>query len=901
MGRRSEIQENTELPMVHMAGGQIRWSVTELTQARAQRFVLVQKRVLSALPVSSALLAARMVALDAVPPQALALIEEQGSKPYKVSDSIAIEWLASEPVRIERRLLSSMTVLAWPMGGSADTLGAVTGLAAGLGAWLSMHESYASLEKPVEVLAADQLCWLQAVVPGPLVGHCTGMATLSALPRNAWARLEVGRPLQCDEVQEVSDVGASGTLVQATLDAEGDAYSAGTIRMAEDVFRQRSSVRVDGHIKRAWAQSLLALEGRLRRAHPAVGLVVAWASHMCEAGTLDSANPAALTVKKYALRAMEPLGLQLSKLPQDIEHWSAERLGDLYAGLMEQTNSGSRGEMSAALGSFHAFLQEWFGVPPVARSRGDWTPGKPGVDVNVVWDHEVSRCIHLSSACEDKRLGRMAAACFWIARENPVRIQDLLRLRICNLHPYHDAQGPVLEIEVVRDANRGRLKTEDSQRRLFMRNCEGIAHVLAWLAFRQSEAGPPDALVFGERGNDRKVYRQAALHSYVNTMIKRVSGDAGLRFHHLRHSRISAEVHAILSSVGYTDVNRLEMLAGDAGHASPYTTLRVYSHRYEQALRLWLDLALRHQQHLSGHQAQAWLDEKPNTLIQAARRRGLSLLELMCMRLALRAHSLRVEGVEDGLHWGDVAPPSASVPRLSPASPAVLADALLRLANGQSVQGVATLLNVDTMQVQQLLDRLLPWLQEAARNLHPRKFQKGHAADLASLTKIVGADMDRMFSDRLQPLREHLADEANSKEMAQAIEGWMRCGRGEHIALGHGLPARGLVRLLRTSGVAPAAVRIVHQSPGPNSEAATEVDLNAAIHLFQEEFGCQPIVEARSARVDRPKVYLQISSQPRAPLTPSAASCNAVFKAWLVACQAYLLFTSATHHHDDRP
>lgn len=899
MAIKNQILEDTGLHLVQLPGGQVGWTTSQQSATRRQRFELLQQQVIQPHMPSLGLLAARLVVLDGITPQALLLLEQQGAKPYRTSDGVAIEWLAAEPVRIERRLLSPMTLLSWPANIGSDHHLAVTGLATSLSEWLSGQNNYFGVKAPLQTLEGDQLCWLQAVVAGPLFGHLSQMAPLSALPRHAWARLLSHRPLQYDAAKDNPDVGAAGTLVQATLDAEGETYNASVIRMAEDVFRQPTKVAVDGHIKRAWAQSLASLEARLRRAHPAVGLVVAWAAHLCEAGTLDSGNPAASTVKKYALRAMMPLSLQLSRLPEDVERWSADRLRDLYISLMEQTTPSSRGELSASLGSFHAFLQEWFDVPPVVRNQGDWTPGKPAASANVIWDHELRLCIALSKLCDDPRLGNMACACFCIAHENPVRIQDLLRLRLCNLNPYEDTRGPVIEIEVARDAGRGRLKTEDSHRRLFVRSTEGISHLLMWIDLRRKEAAPSDALLFGEKGNDLKVYRHAALHSYVNALVKTVSGDVSLRFHHLRHSRISAETNDILGSVGFTDVNRLEMLAGDAGHASPFTTLRVYSHRYELGLRLWLDLALREQCKLTGLQAQSWLNEKPNTLVQAARRRGLSMFELVWSRLEQRAEVLPTECVDADFQWGSVMPPTAPTPTRSGVSPPVLADALLRLARGESQKSVADLLDCNPHLLEQWLNRVTGWLQHAARSLYPRKFQQVADSSLGELMMMVGADTYRMFNHRLAVLEEYLVSEPDRELLDQSVRGWLTCGRGEHIALGLGLQPRGILRLLRQSGMAPAAVRLVQQSTGKAMSDAARLDLHAAVRLYQEEFGCQPITEIRAPRIDRPDVYLLITSQPRTPQTSSAASCNAVLKAWLVACQAFLLFTMESPRHDE--
>lgn len=114
MAMKNQSLEGTGLHLTQLPGGQIGWSVNHQTAERGQRFASLQQQVLLPQAPSAALLAARMVTLDAVPPEAMLLIEQQGSRPYRTTEGVAIEWIAAEPVRIERRLLSPMTLLAWP-------------------------------------------------------------------------------------------------------------------------------------------------------------------------------------------------------------------------------------------------------------------------------------------------------------------------------------------------------------------------------------------------------------------------------------------------------------------------------------------------------------------------------------------------------------------------------------------------------------------------------------------------------------------------------------------------------------------------------------------------------------------------------------------------------------------
>lgn len=275
------------------------------------------------------------------------------------------------------------------------------------------------------------------------------------------------------------------------------------------------------------------------------------------------------------------------------------------------------------------------------------------------------------------------------------------------------------------------------------------------------------------------------------------------------------------------------------------------------------------------------------------------MFELVWSRLAQRIEALPIEGVDADFQWGAVIPPTVAKPARTGVSPAVLGDALLRLAKGESSQTVAELVDIAPHLIEQWVNRVTAWLKEMARTLHPRKLRLLDNASLSELMMMVGADTDRMFNNRLAGLEEYLAGEPDRHLLEQAVQGWLACGRGEHIALGHGLPARGILRLLRSSGLAPAAVRLVQQSADSAPSDAARLDLHAAVRLYQEEFGCQPITEIRAPRVDRPDVYLLMTSQPQMPVTASAASCNAVLKAWLVACQAFLLLTTKADRNEE--
>ena len=160
---------------------------------------------------------------------------------------------------------------------------------------------------------------------------------------------------------------------------------------------------------------------------------------------------------------------------------------------------------------------------------------------------------------------------------------------------------------------------------------------------------------------------------------------------------------------------------------------------------------------------------------------------------------------------------------------------------------------------------------------------------MEALLEYVGADVKRMFGDRLPNLRDFLSEQVPQELLIQATQSWERCGHGDQIAMGDMAPVRGVLSLLSTSKIRPNTVRIAQQQLQFDSPDI-EIELHAVTKMFAEEFSLAPTIEYRSFRDERPHLYLLITTQPDKPKTSSAANANGVLKAWLVACQAFLIF-----------
>lgn len=907
-------QQSSGIEFVQKPGGQIEWSVRHEARARIARFHEFQIEASMRQEASAGLFAACLVAFDGLSPAHLGRLNDASTFLYRIGNANVMEWKASDPARIERRRISTLTARSWfgsvNERATKETLfGSSKDLRGQLSLLLRALPAYAKVDRPLVQLVSDQICWLHEFLPAMLFAHVAEVSPFCAIPRSAWVRMERQRPIREFSDAEVHDIGAAGTLVEATLEAEGEAFSAGLIRMAEDCFKKSHPSAIDGHTKRLWAQELEELASRVRRAHPSVGIVIGWGAHLAEAGTVDSSNPAADTVKRYALRVMHPLASALHALPANLDQWTPERMHRVYLSLMEATTPSSRSETSAALSSFHAYLQEWFDVAPLEAGVGKWAPSAPSISANIVWEHEIHQCIEFSRLCEDKRLGNIAECCFWIAKECPVRIQDLLRLRLHHVRFGSIGGQAIVEIDVVRNASHGRLKTTDSQRRLVIREPKAIRCIRDWCEQRRGEAAPEGAVLFGDPNDDRKVYRRAALHGYLNALVKQVSGDSSIRFHHLRHSRISQSVETIIRSSNLADVNQMEILAAEAGHSSPRTTLSTYTHLYSESLRQWLDLALIESLKVSGAQGQALLGIKANTLIQTARRRRVSLAHHVWTTLESKGKDFGIERVDAGFSCSEVVIPTVSKGTVFRVTPVTVADAMLRLARGDARSSAEPLVGLSGEAFCKWEASVIDWLARHARALFPRKHLKAKLTGIGPLLHALDLDVDRLFSDRMKSLREFVTGDPPSDLLKNAVISWESCGRGSFISLEDGTQPRGLFRLLKAAGIEAAAVRLVFQtSEAPTVKMAPGISSQSnqpcadefsdrrlpsnAERIFEQEFGQSPMIETRSPRVDRPKAYLVLSSTPRASITRSAATTNGVFKAWMVMNKAYLLLSN---------
>lgn len=886
--------------------GPVRWSPRHDTPRRVRRFLELLNAAACHQRPSHGLLAARLITLDGVLLDHLKALCQEETKVYRINQQVAIEWKADNPARTERRYLSALTTqclvelqgpLRWNELKLMDELRT----------WVTHKAADIYQTNNADEIRGDQLCYLNDVLQPVLFAHVAEKFVLRALPTTALARLESQQALQMDETMDAHAEGALYSAIQAAETSSGERRSLALMQAAQDILLQEHPSGIDGWTKRLWSAELKALIPRLRGTHPAHTVIVGWLLHMIVVGTVSSENPAASTLRTYGRRLLLPLSNALAALPPEINEWSAPARLKSYKDVINAATPSTRPEVGSALSSFQQYLEEHFELPSLSISSAQRTTSSDIGRANVIWPHEFERCLLDCESCEDARLGQMASITLFIAIENATRIQDILRIRIAHVAFAEDARGRYAEIEIVRDASLGRLKTIDSQRRLWVRDARAIDLLESWIELRLGEAAPRSALLFGHKSSDTEIYRQSSFLSFLSRCLKNTTGDPTIRFHDLRHTAISNQALTIFTSSALFDGNDLEMLAARAGHSSPGTTLHVYTHRYEEALAVHLKVAAIDHLELTCQEVARWLNVKPNTLLQAARRKGVAVTHCALNMLEQRLTESGSRGTEypvcvtEGFVFAQPSRTSTSAAPKTVITPASVADLLMRMSSSASRTDLSALVGIDGEQLQAWQDQLCIFLRQHLANAFPRTRVDPMQSDLPALMQTAQLPVHRLLSSSIDLFSDAMREDVEDGVLSDAANSWMSCARGGLIALDRDCNPRGIYRFIKHCKVNPLNVAIVtneHASgaaASPWTGGSVDLALHMAREIFAQELGLQPDVIERSVRVGRPRLYLQISSGCASDARSNASSATGLLRAWLFVAKAHLMFKEVTN------
>lgn len=886
-------------------GLHVNWGVTPEVFKRSARLNRFIKEALLAAPNLPGVLAVRLVALDAVPVSALPRIEQQQGIPHVLPFGIGVEWSAEGSSRLERRLLSAATLQAWPaikpmvVQVHNEVLPDLPkDLEPSLDSFLSCSETYGQVKNARAELERDCLCWWHDALPPTLFMHAADMTVLTALRNETWARLQTLKVAVAAEETAAglsTDVGATGEMLDAALESEGEDRGTFVLQTALDILAEKSSP-VDGINKRTWALNLLGLRNRGLAAGPKTALLLAWLADLCEHGTSQQSNPADTTVQLYARRTLIPLYHALAQHPLDLSQpdWSATNMGALYEAVIRSQSPGNQGTVRSALASFHNFLVRHFDLPDLHRPlRTDSVDIVP--HAQVVWTHELDRAITWCDTHPDLRLGGGAALMLSIAGEAPCRSEELQRLRCQNVRFCSDAQGAFIELEIAREAISGRLKTLSSQRRLTLRSGDTVERLKNWLERRHQEGATPASYLFGDPTLEGQRYKTSATTALANRMLRTATGALDVSMHSLRHTVLSRRMAELWNSHAVLDINPMEVLAAEAGHATPLTTLLTYSHNYEQGIRLWLDVAMQEFVQLNSREAARATGLSSDSLRARASRSQATIQEVSWRALRQIGTATAFPAAATDSAWVDPAAPAVAARDAVP----LTLDVVMALLHSRVVDRIPILTlarrhDLDAAQLGLWESSLAHECMVRAKCIFPRKHQ-GYAQEVTTLHKalqLMGIDFARLRQAKFAQLVDGLGRGLATQTMHDAVQSWEQCHKGEHISLENTRHALGLLRLLRACKVDLAQLRICLQSkPGTAEPIQLALQRQEAEDVFIAALGRHPRIEVKTFSPNRPSAYLQWDN-PVLPDTHAGASGGSIagLHAAMLCVKAYLLF-----------
>ncbi len=861
--------------------------------ARLGRFASFIREAIKADPSQAGVAAARLVALDAVRPGSLDGIQADWAHLYCWRGFTHLEWWEEDPPRLERRALSRSTLLALQARSGSGTAG--NGLESELKQYLAASAAYAGVrpkDRRVEC-ERDALCWLYQCLPMPLFFHVSGLQPLSAVSRLCLAREQTEAiPVLTSEMLAEAVAGAHETCAEmldlAAL-SEGSDQNTVVLQQASDRLKS-AGAEPDAAALRRWVVELMELRFSALRAGPITSLLIAWVVDLCESGTIRSESPSKETPQKYFNKAAEPLLRKLRGFPDAIAEWQIERLDAAYRELIAEElainpGGGSARTLASALSNFHAFLTEWFDVPPLRERLHDAVPLIP-VRANVVWDRVFNLAYSWINVCtEDRRLQAALKIIFSIAKEAPARATELMFLRVRNVieHPGY------LEIEVAPSLKYGRLKTRAAQRRLRVYDPFSVALILSWVKERRAAGAGEGSLLFADPVDAAQVYRRHTLSALVTALLRAASGDPKSVGHDLRHSAVSHLNEPVLASSSITDINRLADNATVAGHVTGMTSLVHYTHVYEAALRLRLDAALLTLVKFNSTEAASLLGLNPEALRQRAHRSGSESDSFMWMLLREAGDLPTIAQARDAWAW--TAPVQPRPLTSSGFTPTVAISRLMlsTLAARHGASEVANHFMLPTAQVEALADAAIAVTHEVIRYSWPGKYnvRVKLPVGLEDSLAIAKIDIGEAAARKYERLYRWLTAPQDATLLHAAYASWRDCRLGNYLSLDEATRALDLLLLLKQADVDPRALRVCYRTLDDGSPATPEA-LAAAELDFAVAFGMKPRTWQAAEREWDSSTYLQWDSDECIEKPHASSGSIRGLDAWMLVVGAHV-------------
>jgi len=399
-------------------------------------------------------------------------------------------------------------------------------------------------------------CYLALRVPSFLVSFATGKTSSTTLPAPVWSRLLHGKAIKImpssdmDEAEECNDLHQMADCPEKTVMRTQEKLRKQLITILGEARRGRTTCTPTRKKVSAFydenASSMV----------PVLQMLTQWA--------LEMLGRAEITLQgRKGKNPLQPssIATYLSAIDQEllacsgkdtITLYDPEELRDLYDDVVKAVKGNNKKHTASfRLTQFHRFLMRTYGAPLIDMDGMVATKGPPelGVDANILSPH-MFRSALFSLGWELPQRSRIQTIRCLVAilgYRCGLRRHEALALRI------GDVMGEAAPEILIRTSYLNRLKTTDSARRLplyLLLEPDEARELLHWRQVRIAEESSHQHLaspLFALPGT-RQLVDDNQVFPEIHAVLRHVTGDPGLRFHHLRHSLANRLLLTLLSS-----------------------------------------------------------------------------------------------------------------------------------------------------------------------------------------------------------------------------------------------------------------------------------------------------------------------------------------------------------------
>ncbi len=776
------------------------------------------------------------------------------SSAFLTPEGVFIEWEGGTTEGIERRAIGVLLQILLNDTGNRTSFSEAH---RELESWLTVR--YLGVRDPrvkasaVQWLLTQVQAFARLALPNSIFLHVTGIAPLALLPRSCWARQSTGLALQ-EPLAISAEPKATDRTFDRALDAALLGQPASGLSAPSFVRRVLAALRPPaiGSIasrRKSISMALCTLEAELEGQCTAAQILLAFAIDLHENGTAQSPNLAPTTPYDYTNAVAMPFLSEFSEIR--FERLDTEDFSRKFAQLLLASSSP---KYVAGCQALYQFLRRWELVPIFVRPRDHETdpfPVATAIHANVVHLHEIDMLFAWLDGAEPSRLHQSARCALAVLEAIPLRVGELLSLRLDGIRIVDDG----MEVDVAPRLSDPRLKSRESRRRVSITTRRGIKIVGDWLHRRLEEEGslqPQSGYLFGDPNLPGSVYRPTALTRLLNCLLKSVTGDPSVSIHTLRHTWATHSISKALTSPGDSEVNALDSLATQMGHADVSTTLTRYFHAPEVVVQTHWERALSSLVTMSSLDLEHWTNVPAATWRQRFRRGSVPLAEAADSAApaanehqkfagqALKAIASQVPfaGPERGIPMGLRCIPFLAQRPTSLEFNSVL-GALTDLTRGLGTHQVALRQQLTREELSQILDVVAQVSNALTGTWHPHTGSVARSVEL--LLDPCGAglgirpDFSRVLQPRWQPLRRWLERHWMESMALGASSYWLSHVKGGHVTMDLG--ALDFLRIFPSAGCSAALAQLRVNDSLESLSTQDRLAFHSVEVLFYEVFG----------------------------------------------------------------